>query len=106
MKKEEEKNELHEVYDDIDILMNKVLERLNAQSGIIGASTKLRVLRMFIQQICTGGNKVHFTDELNKIIRKINKMEVSEEVATEEQAIRQKKVPIIVKMPARKRKKK
>lgn len=105
MSKEEEIDPaLVEVYDDIDELMNKILERLNSQTGIIGASTKLRVTRMFIQQVCTGGNKVYFMDRFNEIVDKISKFQTEGEPL--EPVGKKKKEGIVVKMPSRKQRRK
>jgi len=67
-------DQLNEIYEDIDKLMFKILERLNSQSRIIVGWTKLRVIKLFINQIAEGGNKVHLTDELKKIETKINNL--------------------------------
>lgn len=71
--------QLKEIYSDIDDLMSKILGRLDGQSDIIVAGTKLRVARLFINQIAEGGNKVYLTDQLKKIESKIMTMQVEEE---------------------------
>ncbi len=102
---------LVEVYDDIDALMNKILERLNNQTGIVGAMTKLRVTKMFINQVCTGGNKVHFMNEYNKIADKINKFQTDGKPLEVEEELNKKKAVnkaagIVIKMPSRKERRK
>jgi len=69
---------LEEVYNDLDGLMNRILDRLNAQTGVIGAATKLKVSKMFIAQICTGGNKVYLEGEVRKIEKKIMKFTIED----------------------------
>lgn len=65
---------MEDIYKDIDNLFQTIWDRLNAQSGIIIALTKLRVIKIFIDQIAQGGNKVFLTDRYNEIKKKINNL--------------------------------
>ena len=68
-------NLVEDISQDVNELMDKILSRLNSQSDIIIVATKLRVIRLFIDQIAEGGNKVFLTDEFKKIKDKIKLIE-------------------------------
>jgi len=73
-----DQEQLDEIYADIDALTDKVLDRLNNQSPIITGWTKLRVIKMFIDQIAEGSNKEFFEAEHEKIKKKIDALPKSE----------------------------
>lgn len=109
--------ELQEILDDADVLLEKIIDRLENQSTIIEVATKVRIIRLFIMQIATGGNKVHFQKEYAKIVKKIKAMNVAPDEKGDVDAVqtikpgsqitKKRKTPgIVVKMPPLKRDKK
>ena len=97
-------NDLQEVYDSIDDFILLITNRLNNHAPVIKATTQMRVIETYLNQIVSGVEKDELIKKFNKIKFKIRKLKLEDDTPLPDLKKKENRPVPVVKMQRRKKK--